>query len=417
MLNISNKNNHKLNWFHLALALFCISWLNHGFANQLRIVDFKIFIAVFALWFMIACNGKQIQIDSTFICLLVYAVLLFVSSAFGPSLFNEHTYGAFYLVIINLFMLYYKQEGFVKERKVIWTFYLIEILALALFTTISCIQNPYVARLIAGGYEGEFLGSTLFIARFDNIYTFVLLIVFFIAIYKYNKHKLFLISTIAILFICLYFANFATAIFTVVVYVLMMFLLKKPSRILMTMIPCIFLIFIFKDIIANIISFVAFEFGVTDFLKNKLLNLADILMGNNQTSFNTLVTRLEYLQDSFLVFLKHPLIGIYGIDYYSNELLLIHGHNVWVDMFAYFGIIRSIPFMFFLVTWYKNNVHVFKRILNSPLAHVTIIWVILGFLNPVNKMSNQVFLFLLLPLSDVMTEENQYNTECVEAER
>lgn len=400
--------NHKVNWFHLFLCLFCISWLNGGFTAQFGIVNFVIFFGIFGLWFLMSFYHRAMRLPSSLLWLLVYALMLFLSSAFLDSIFNKYTYGAFYLIVMMCFTIYYKQEQFKQERKVIWFVYLMEITVIALVTAITCIRDPYVARVIAGGM-GDNVSSTngLLVAKFDNVYAFALLVVFLLAIYSKMIYKKICIVILAVLAICLYFVNFATALFITILFIALMFILKKPSKVAIVSVIAVAFILIFRTLIADLMVFLAYNLNLTDFLSGKLLDIAAVLTKQDIAHDNTLVMRLGYSADALKIFSRHPIIGIYGFTSYLDERVLLRDHNVWFDMLAYFGIVRIIPFLGFLGAWYKNNKAIFSKFKASPIAYVFILWIILGFLNPVNKQSIQVFLFVLLPLSDVLFTKDE----------
>jgi hypothetical protein len=79
---------------------------------------------------------------------------------------------------------------------------------------------------------------------------------------------------------------------------------------------------------------------------------------------------------------------------------------VWFDLFAYFGVTRIIPFLAFLFSWLKQNKSCWKGYKYSPISYVFLFWSVLGFFNPVNKMAIQLFLFAILPMTDVLVDEN-----------
>ena len=408
---MTEKKKEHIKWLQLLPCIVCISWLNHGLFAQFGIVNFAVFFCCFGLWFILGLSDRYFvsRYLRENVWLLGYVAMVLLFSVLLDEFWNKYSYTAFYLLIMLMFSTYYRADRYRQERKILWYYYLIEITVIAIVTAYTCVNDPYLARTLAGGVELEEGQSSLFVASFDNIYTFALVVIFAVAVRgKLLSKKLWIVS-VAMLIICIYFANFGTAVFISVLFLALMFLVKKPWKILLCVVIVVLLFSSLRQSIADFSTMLSNQTWLSDFLRGKLMDIANTLNGvHAYQDANTLYMRLEYIEDALTVFGKHPLFGVYGFtELYTTERVLLRDHNVWFDMIAYFGVIRIIPFIGFLHSWYTNNKPLFKQFKYSPLAYVLLLWVILGFFNPVNKPAVQVFLFVMLPLSDVLFREEE----------
>ena len=131
-------------------------------------------------------------------------------------------------------------------------------------------------------------------------------------------------------------------------------------------------------------------------------------MQGRKVDFNSFETRIEFMQNSFSVFTKAPMLGIYG----RTELMtkygyLLRDHNVWVDMLAYHGILRTLPIVIFYITWYKNTVKNKDYSYSYAVFCVSMFCILCGFFNPINKPVVQLVMFIIVPISDVLVNSDK----------
>lgn len=395
----------KINKIHLSLCLLCISWINGGFFSKIPLFGFFAFIAIFAMWFIMAISNTGYKLTVDNVWLYIYVAVILLSSVFLTPFLNKHTYLVVYLLIISMFSAYYTRSGLAQERRVIWTFYLVEICAICVVSTFLCALNPNIARMYAGGMGENMEVGNYLLAEFGMIYTLPLIIVFFVFSYPKLANKK-LAWTIFPMFICLYFVNFATALFILILFLLVAFLAKKPVTICFLLGVSVLLFVIFRFEIADFCRNLASMNFLGKFVSYKLINIADTINGVTvYQDSNTLNMRIDYTTDALRVFKNHPLLGIYGINAFAEERILLRDHNVWFDALAYFGVIRIFPYIAFIIKWYKNVQKRTKHRLVYPVAYVTIIWVMYGFLNPMNKYQVLVFMHMMLPMSAALLAE------------
>ena len=80
---------------------------------------------------------------------------------------------------------------------------------------------------------------------------------------------------------------------------------------------------------------------------------------------------------------------------------MLHDHNVWIDMLGNFGIVRSLPFILFVITWYKDTVKDKKQAYRYAVFCACMFFVVCGFFNPINKQGVQLAVFAIIPMADV----------------
>ena len=396
----------KIAWIHLLSCIICISWLNNGLFAQFGLLNFLAFAGCFGFWFLLTLTDRHFigRYLKDNVWWLVYAAMVFLSAIMLDSFWNKYSYTAFYVAIMLMFSTYYKDESRAEERKILWFYYLAEITLIAIRTIVECISNPQYARILASGAELDNGQSAFFAASFDNVYAFTLVVVFIIAAFLKLEKKKIMLAVAAVLAVCIYFANFGTAIMVSTVFVILMLTVRKPKAIALIGIAVVFFFSVLKQPLADAATWLSMQEGLTDFLRGKFQDVANGLNGVTVgQQANTFYMRLKYTVDALEIFKNHPVFGIYGVQkLYATERILLRDHNVWFDMLAYFGVIRIIPFLLFWNSWYKNNKSVFQKMSNSPLSYVLLLWIILGFFNPVNKSGVQIFMVVMLPLSDIL---------------
>ena len=383
----------------LILCLFCVSWLNHGFAGQFGIVNFKIFILQFGLWFIFALHRNNWHLKISNIWFGIYTALLWIYSLTHTEVFNIITYASVYILILSVFYDYYSAPKLHQERKIILSFYLFENLLVALRTAYVCFRDPMFSRNITGSVENVSGYLDLFIARFEHIYTFSMIAVLLLVIAPKMRHKVFFYICAAVFMVCIYYANYSTALFITILFIASIIVFRRPKRILMAMVIAMLLVSVLTPFLADIVLQIANQNGISYFIKRKLYDVYDFMLGTGRYNpNNTLYARTKFSMDAVQVFKEHFLIGIYGRPSCADLVPRIHDHNVWFDMLAYFGVVRIIPYLMIFYRYYQNIKKYFAQWNISPLSLMLLLWVIYGFVNPVGRTANHIFLFFILPL-------------------
>ena len=392
--------------FEELTCYFCLSWLSGGLVGQFKFIGFPIFLGVYLLWFFIAYRSIGFRIPMTNKWQIAYCVMVLLSSLFLNSFFQKMSYTAIYLLLLVPIVGRYNTPRYQPVRKRLWTMYIAENVLMSVVTVFACISNPYIARNLAGMVADESV-SGFMILGFASIYAMAMLVVYLLLNHHKMKNKVGNLAIIAVMFTCIYYANFATAIILLVCYIFAVLILKKPIRIVLAIV-CVGLVFLLsKKYVIQVMLTLSNVEWLSSFLQGKFLDVANTLSGvADAYGSNTLIMRNGYIEDALSVFQSHPLFGIYGFERFASERKLLWDHNVWFDMLAHFGIIRIIPFIGMIVSLYRSATRG-KGDQAEAFLHVLIFWCLLGFFNPVNKTPIHVLLFVMLPFSmDFFTDKN-----------
>lgn len=397
---------------------FCLSWLSGGLVGQFKFIGFPVFIGMYMIWFFIAYRKMNFRIPINNKWQVIYCIMVLFSSLFLNNFFQKMTYTTIYLLLLVPIVNRYITPDYQTLRKRLWTLYIAENVLMSIVTAFSCFFDPYLARNLAGMVADESVSGFL-IMGFASIYALAILVIYLILNHHNMKYKALNLIIVAVMLACIYFTNFATAIFLSAAYIIAVLIFKKPKRVILA-VGCVGLLFIIsKDYIIQLMLALSGVEWLSPFIKGKFLDVANMLGGvADAYGMNTLITRNGYTTDAIGVFLNHPLLGIYGFEVFNAERVLLHDHNVWFDMLAYFGIVRIIPFIGMLVTLYRSATCGLKK-QKEIFLHVLIFWCLLGFFNPVNKTPIHVLLFVMLPFSmDFFTDKKgeMLYAECLERE-
>ena len=177
-------------------------------------------------------------------------------------------------------------------------------------------------------------------------------------------------------------------------------LAKNQRRFTLSLIILIAAFFIFKPYVAKLFLWVSNR-DISEHLKNRAYSVASLLSGLNGDK-SSLENRISYVKSAWNVFKESPIMGVYGrTDRMIAYNKMLHDHNVWIDMLGNFGIIRSLPFILFVITWYKDTVKDKKQAYSYAVFSACMFFVVCGFFNPINKMGVQLAVFAIIPMADV----------------
>ena len=111
--------------------------------------------------------------------------------------------------------------------------------------------------------------------------------------------------------------------------------------------------------------------------------------------------RMELYARSFKEFIKSPVFG------QTTSLLPgdLGGHSAWVDLLGAFGVVGSLPLLFFLLRQAWRRVHRSgQSLFGSTLIIAYLYVIVLGFINPVIYLSQIGFaLFFIVPAASIST--------------
>ena len=385
------------------VTCFIMSWFNNGIVAQVLGARAIILFGLFAVWLGLAVFFEKYFIW-TFIkkarWLLCFSAIVFISSVALPEIWNSQTYNALYLPMIYALGVFYQNEKYNVHKKFILKYFLIEGIIISIRSMYILKVDPSYSRMLATGAEVSDKYSM--VIYFSTVYAFVALSVFLINLKNYySKDYVFLIVIFLITsLIAVYMADFATAVFLGAAFVVVSLLAKNQRRFTLSLIILIAAFFIFKPYVAKLFLWVSNR-DISEHLKNRAYSVASLLSGLNGDK-SSLENRISYVKSAWNVFKESPIMGVYGrTDRMIAYNKMLHDHNVWIDMLGNFGIIRSLPFILFVITWYKDTVKDKKQAYSYAVFSACMFFVVCGFFNPINKMGVQLAVFAIIPMADV----------------
>ena len=388
---------------HVLVTCFIMSWFNNGVVAQVLGVRAIILFGLFAVWLGLAVFFEKYFIW-TFIkksrWLLCFSAIVFISSVALPEIWNSQTYNALYLPMIYALGVFYQNEKYNVHKKFILKYFLIEGIIISIRSMYILKVDPSYSRMLATGAEVSDKYSM--VIYFSTVYAFVALSVFLINLKNYySKDYVFLIVIFLITsLIAVYMANFATAVFLAAAFVVISLLAKGQRRFTLSLIILIAAFFIFKPYVAKLFLWVSNR-DISEHLKNRAYSVASLLSGLNGDK-TSLENRISYVKSAWNVFKESPIMGVYGrTDRMIAYNRMLHDHNVWIDMLGNFGIVRSLPFVLFVITWYKDTVKDKKQAYRYAVFCACMFFVVCGFFNPINKQGVQLAVFAIIPMANV----------------
>lgn len=385
------------------VTCFIMSWFNNGIVAQVLGARAIILFGLFAVWLGLAVFFEKYFIW-TFIkksrWLLCFSAIVFISSVALPEIWNSQTYNALYLPMIYALGVFYQNEKYNVHKKFILKYFLIEGIIISIRSMYILKVDPSYSRMLATGAEVSDKYSM--VIYFSTVYAFVALSVFLINLKNYySKDYVFLIVIFLITsLIAVYMADFATAVFLGAAFVVISLLAKGQRRFTLSLIILIAAFFIFKPYVAKLFLWVSNR-DISEHLKNRAYSVASLLSGLNGDK-SSLENRISYVKSAWNVFKESPIMGVYGrTDRMIAYNRMLHDHNVWIDMLGNFGIVRSLPFVLFVITWYKDTVKDKKQAYKYAVFCACMFFVVCGFFNPINKQGVQLAVFAIIPMADV----------------
>lgn len=385
------------------VSCFIISWFNNGIVAQVLGARAVILFGLFAVWIALAAFFERYFIW-TFIkkarWLLCFSAIVFISSVALSNMWNSQTYNAIYLPMIYALGVFYQNDKYNVHKKFILKYFLIECIIISVRSMYILKVDPSYSRVLATG--NDVADKYTMVIYFSTVYAFVALSVFLINLKNYySKDYAFLIVVFLITaIIAIYMANFATAVFLGVAFIVLSLAAKGQRRFILSLAILLAAFFVFKPYVAKMFLWLSNQ-DISDHLKDRAYSVASLLSGTNADRVS-LDSRISYIKSAWKVFRESPIMGVYGR---TDKMIayngMLHDHNVWIDMLGNFGIVRSLPFILFIITWYKDTVKDKKQAYSYAVFCACMFFVVCGFFNPINKMGVQLAVFAIIPMADV----------------
>lgn len=388
-------------------------FLKIGSANTVSITN--ITLVLFYVWFLSVFFAKprvvfKILNQNHYYSLFIFLLFLFLGLSFANGVFTSiKAIGAFIQVLAPIFMYeFYSRFLSKKTMRNLIVVTLGIYIYYSLKTIIYLKLNPLAAReMVSIGVDD----SLLIGGGFSLAYGFAILIP--VLVYLIINNSKFIKQ--------IFINNFSTRV--LIIFAVITFLVTVYQ----SMFAISFLIMLFGSLYAllrmnkdkaknNILFFGVILLVVTFFLfanqlmpllqnylaslntviSNKLLVLLNLSDYANIEDTGSMGVRLQLYMNSFYIWLENPFFGIaYKYDFSTTKMIALGmgDHSEWLDLLAKYGL-----FSVFLMIYIFKAKKVYKY--NQGYKLGFILFIILGFLNPIYIFNIFFIVFFYTPLLD-----------------
>ena len=329
-----------------------------------------------------------------FLFLALYTIIIIVTDEY------ELTYRTIFMVPIFLFSYANTQIKDVLYRRVFLLFSIVSVLVTTLQTLLTLVQYPDAARTLASTSYAKY-GSAKYrqmgAGGFEFIYSLVTLFpVSIVAMLRtHGKYKMLAISGTLCIACTILSSGYMTAILLLILSCILFLCSRNKKTLYLTLmiLPVIIGVFILcRDFFAEQLIAVS-ETCTSTAVKRHLIEIADIIAQNANVED---LDRVGLYEKSISAFIAHPLIGSYIVDGSSA----ISGHSTLLDLLGGAGLLCFIPYVCFLITWYKNILHMLSdHLIRLGWTITSITYVVLQVVNPIFSSFLIIFSYLSIASS------------------
>lgn len=380
------------------LAFFIILRSTFGLVLLLPGYGAQVYFAIYIIWFLLAVTRRQKFLFAIIKRSAWLLIFLFVNIAFD--MFFANTLTTIVKNYINLFILYsiylyYQSDNILFKRVTLFALFC-DSLAIMINTIVEMEINPMVSRQLATATGvDDFAGNANLVASFQFIYAGVCLLPYLIVTLKeYTKPIKFSVFLFLIVFITvLAKASFFISLIVPIICLVFSLLPKNIFVKLNILFIGTLVLFLFKDLIVDLLNIISSLNFVNDILAEKIVDLASFLdIGTSGAKQSA--GRIELYLQSFEIFTNNIFLGVHStgeINYFIGR------HSGWLDALAEFGIFRLFPLLCFLFLSYKQiSVSVSKQF-NKAVSLSFIAFALIGFINPNVFTQMWLVLYIVIP--------------------
>ena len=282
-----------------------------------------------------------------------------------------------------------------KSLKILVRIYLFAIVFFSVLTLYVELTGPEnVIRYTAMGIFHE---ASVIYGGYDFIYSIVIVYCVLFFYYILNRKKIsfgsrfFIVTSLIIIFLTVALSNYSTALLLIVFFSFSPFLAKVKHKIIWAILLML-VFFVFSRAIAKLVENLPLSELTTRRISNLILSLTGHEGVENPISGEG--ERLDRMVWSLKIILENPLIG----GFLGDTKLPFGYHTEWIEKAARHGLIYIGVHAAFWIKSYKKTVSYCETIEQKNLIKTAfIVFVFLGFLNPVTMVTTPAPLFLLCP--------------------
>ena len=403
-------------------AVISILYINNaffGFIKDVSILNAFCLLCMF-LWLVIASKNPGFLQNCFKTCapLIIYTVFLILvylvtSANMGSGLWQNLRNALFSLICSFLCLSILPQDKNIKRKLLV--FLLANILLGCVYTLYRIQENPLLPRILARGsdrVEAE-LGGNVGIAgviTYGGIYGMALIfpsLLYWIS-KKQGQKRIIPITISIIVIVTIYKAQFAIAlIFLIIGLALYLILCGGHSKYRLVFSGLLVIIALFVAANWDNILTVVYNANILpSALQQKVHELLLYSVGGNLTGTN-LNSRSAFYVKSFEAIVQNNFVG----KVFSNNASG-GGHSEWEDMAANYGIIAPILVYSFFRKFTKNIFTYFEGNAITVYRIQLLIFLIIGFVDPIFHSRTMSYLMLLSPL--ILTVHQEDPQDCME---
>lgn len=277
----------------------------------------------------------------------------------------------------------------------------------SLNTIIYILKDPLAARYLSTGkyyIEDKFQN----VGNYGLIYSLVLIIPTLFYVYKKYSTKFKILLSITIL--CFIYTIIKSQFTIALIMLLLIIVLSiNPKRSILYSCLIVIGIAIFSKPIGSMLFNISNSVAKQSFDVSVRINEIGTLL-SEKILVGDLESRVSIYTISAKTAMNYPLFGKGAIYGYDSYLLGIGGHSEWIDTFARYGFLGSIPILGFFLSEFKNLLKEFKSTsYQSIITSTTLFIFAFGFLNPIVGFPELgVTIFILLPcLLHITTKQHK----------
>lgn len=308
-----------------------------------------------------------------------------------------------------------------KKRNICKTIFLLMTVTLGYCMVRSymySLSNPYAIRSMANFDVVETpAGMPLAIGGgYPLIFSCIILAPYFICLWKNygrDNRRIGFASIIAFVFtvLLLVSSNVTTAVLLAVAGSAWMIVINRKSNnaIILTVVLILLTIVVTTPkALAGVVDFVSGFFNDRSIIYIRLQEILPALSGNSSSS--AFGDRLVLAERSFSTIMNHPILGagFYAGFNYNNLTKYVGHHSEWIDFLATYGVLNGGLFLTFLYTSFKNLlVAPCLKKNKSFYVALAILYVIIGFMDPVLSTNALMILFVYIPCAEYAIGGNE----------
>ena len=405
-MNINNiKKSMKYEKINILCFIYLITWaFIPVFAYYTSGTLFRfLYAGVIIIWFITGLKNLSKNMLVPLFSMFCFLVIIFIYYSIGYGDIRILDFISYILVLsigINS-TVYIRKLSFYRKNKI--KKYVMILIFITLCTTVNVLlKNSNAARLLTSSSTNIEIVTMLEkenVASFDFIYGIVIFLpVLFYSIFFCKKKlaKIFYLIVLFLVLLCIFKANFTTAyiLFLIEIVLYLFFSSKSFFGKILTILLFVIILLFGKQIIIFYLNFLI-DNTTSILSQQKLIEIINIFKGEGNISQAT--SRMNLILQNIDSFIEKPILG-QGAYYNAEAFKYIGRHSQFLDELARYGLLGGGFLFYFLFSCFYQ---IYDKINNKNYRRIyvisTIIFFMLGFLNPIFNNGILMFYFIVVP--------------------